>query len=57
MLNVVLISPSEDFHRFDCDDLGLKLEILLFLLGLNAILKENKKKGNFAFNLGLVLYG
>ena len=28
MLNAVLILPSEDFQRFDCDDLGLKLEIL-----------------------------
>ena len=28
MLNAVLILPSEDFHRFNRDDLGLKLEIL-----------------------------
>ena len=28
MLNVVLILPSEDFHRFNCDDRGLELEIL-----------------------------
>ena len=27
MLNAVLILTSEDFHRFDCDDLGLELEI------------------------------
>ena len=27
MLNAVLIVPLEDFHRFNCDDLGLELEI------------------------------
>ena len=49
MLNAVLISPSEDFHRFDCDDLGLELEISDSYQALNAISKEKSEEKNFCF--------